>query len=128
MSQGGFELFGGKILKHAARDEQTWTKQACHGEKRGWVFNQHYRRRFAGQARFLAGEPAKPMVAQGRPEGLSGSREGVQPSRGSEKSQDATHQANSFGSGRGFEPKITGDAQFQDEEHGEQKRKQTQAQ
>jgi hypothetical protein len=67
-------------------------------------------------------------VAQGGEEGLSGPCEGVKPSRGAEKSQDATQQADSFGSGRGFEPEITRDAQFQDEEYGEHKRKQAQAQ
>jgi hypothetical protein len=115
MSQGGVELFGGKILKYARRDEQTWTKQAGHGEKRSFVFDEHYWRRFAGEARFLAGEPAKPIVAEGREEGLSSSPEGVKPSRGAEKSQDATHQADSFGQGSRFEPEITRDAQFQDQ-------------
>jgi hypothetical protein len=127
MSQGSAELSGGKILKHTARNEQTWTNQAGHGEKRSFVFDQHYRRRFAGQARFPAGEPAKPIVAQGSEEGPSGSREGVEPSRSAEQSQKATHKADSFGSGRGFEPEITRDTQSQDEEYGKRKRKQAQA-
>jgi hypothetical protein len=127
MGQGRLELFGGKILKHAAGDEQARTKQAGHGEKRSFVFDQHYRRRFSGQARFLAGEPAKPIVAQGSEEGPSGSREGVEPSRSAEQSQKATHKADSLGSGRGFEPEITRDTQSQDEEYGKRKRKQAQA-
>ena len=58
---------------------------------------------------------------------MGGSREGDEPSGGAEKSEDATYEADSFGSGRGFEPEITRDAESQDEEYGERKRKQAQA-
>jgi hypothetical protein len=48
----------------------------------------------------------------------------VEPSCGSEKAEDGADHSDAFGSGRGFEPEVAGDAEAKDKESGQRDGKQ----
>lgn len=128
VAQSSAELFGGKSAENAAGDEQTRTKQSRHGEKRSFALDDEERRRFSRNARFVARAPAEPIVLQGDEESMSASRDGDGPSRSAKQPQDGADCSDTFGSGGGLEPEITGNAEAQDEESGERTGKHAQGQ
>ncbi len=63
VGEGCVEFFGGKGVKHAARNKEARTKKTRQGEKGGCVFDDDQRRRFSRHADFLAGKAAELIVA-----------------------------------------------------------------
>ena len=127
MAESSVEFFRREHAEYTPRDEQPRAKQAGQGEKRSFVFNEHDGRRISQLSVFPGRRSAKPIVTQRSDEGMNGSNERREPNRSTEKPEHNAKQTDTLGSGSRLEPQVAWDAEPNDEESGQHKRKHAQA-